>query len=75
MNEATIAITVMSFLLFAIFLGFFIWAIKSGQLKDVEEAKYHVFRNDGQASSAGENKQEPNKKKEESDASRNSQFQ
>jgi len=65
MNEATIAITVMSFLLFAIFLGFFIWAIKSGQLKNVEEAKYHVFRNDRTNSSAGEKTQELNKKEEE----------
>ena len=64
MNEATIAITVMSFLLFAIFLGFFIWAIKSGQLKNVEEAKYHLFRNDEQDSSPGGKAQETKKKEE-----------
>ena len=64
MNEATIAVTVMSFLLFAIFLGFFIWAIKSGQFKDVEAAKYHLFRKNGQDSSADEKIQELNNKKE-----------
>ena len=52
MNEATVAITIMSFLLFAIFLGFFVWAVKSGQFKNVEEAKYHVFKNERRATSA-----------------------
>ena len=59
MNEATIAVTVESFLLFAIFLGFFIWAIRSGQFKDSEEAKFHVFRNHIRGSSSTE----PNKEK------------
>ena len=65
MNEATVAVTIMSFLLFAIFLGFFVWAIKSGQFKNVEEAKYHVFRNDGQGSGGDEKTGEVNKKEEE----------
>jgi cbb3-type cytochrome oxidase maturation protein len=43
-NEPTIALLVMSLLIFAIMIGFFIWAIKSGQFKNVEEAKYQVFR-------------------------------
>ena len=64
MNEATIAVTVMSLLLFAIFVGFLVWAIKSGQLKDVEEAKYHVFRNDKQGSNVGDKNQEPDEKQE-----------
>ena len=73
MNEATVAVTVMSFLLFAIFLGFFIWAIKSGQFKDVEEAKYHVFRNHGQPSGAGDKNEKLNKREEgKPDANRNS---
>ncbi|MEK7354340.1 MAG: cbb3-type cytochrome oxidase assembly protein [Chloroflexota bacterium] len=65
MNEATVAITVMSFLLFAIFLGFFIWAIKSGQFKNVEEAKFHIFRNEGQGSDGNEKTGEVDKQKEE----------
>ena len=44
MNEATIALTVMTLLIFAVFLGFLIWGIKSGQFKNVEEAKYQLFR-------------------------------
>lgn len=27
-----------------IFAGFFIWGWKSGQFKDIEEAKYIIFR-------------------------------
>jgi nitrogen fixation-related uncharacterized protein len=27
-----------------IFLGFLVWAVKSGQFKNVEDAKYQVFR-------------------------------
>ena len=65
MNEATVAITIMSFLLFAIFLGFFVWAIKSGQFKNVEEAKFHVFRNEGQGSDGNEKTGEVDKQKEE----------
>jgi nitrogen fixation-related uncharacterized protein len=44
MNEATIAITIMSILILLIFVGMLIWGIKSGQFKNVEEAKYHLFR-------------------------------
>lgn len=43
MNEATVALTIMTLLVFAIFLGFLIWGIKSGQFKNVEEAKYQLF--------------------------------
>ena len=44
MNEPTIALTVMTLVIFLVFLGFFIWGIKSGQFHNVEEAKYQVFR-------------------------------
>ena len=44
MNEATIALTVMTLLIFLIFAGFLVWGIKSGQFKNIEEAKYQVFR-------------------------------
>jgi nitrogen fixation-related uncharacterized protein len=46
MNEATIALIIMSALIFLIFLGFLIWGITSGQFKGVEEAKYHLFKRD-----------------------------
>jgi nitrogen fixation-related uncharacterized protein len=54
MNEATIALIVMSGLIFLIFLGFLIWGIASGQFKGVEEAKYQVFKSDARI--AGEKK-------------------
>ena len=44
MNGATIALTIMSFLILLSFLGFFIWGIKSGQFKNIEEAKYNMFK-------------------------------
>jgi hypothetical protein len=47
MNEATIALTVMSFLILLIFAAFLIWGARSGQFKNVEEAKYVPFKGDG----------------------------
>ncbi len=43
MSEATIALTAMTGGLFLSFLGFFIWGIRSGQFKNIEEAKYQLF--------------------------------
>jgi nitrogen fixation-related uncharacterized protein len=45
MDEGTIALTLMSGLIFLVFLGFLVWGIRSGQFKNVEEAKYQIFRN------------------------------
>ena len=47
MNEATIALTVMTFLIFVVFLAFLIWGIRSGQFKNVEEAAVIPFKSDG----------------------------
>ena len=33
----------MTALIFAIFFGYLIWGIRSGQFKNVEEAKYNMF--------------------------------
>lgn len=52
MNEATIALTVMSVLILVIFLAFLIWGVRAGQFKNVEEAKYIPFKGDGPQSSA-----------------------
>lgn len=49
MDEATIALTVMSGAIGLIFLGFLIWGIKSGQFHNVEEAKFQVFRKQRQS--------------------------
>jgi nitrogen fixation-related uncharacterized protein len=43
MSEATIALTALTGGLFLTFLGFFMWGIRSGQFKNIEEAKYQLF--------------------------------
>jgi cbb3-type cytochrome oxidase maturation protein len=43
MNEATIAQTIMTLLILLIFVGFFVWGIKSGQFHNVEEPKFRIF--------------------------------
>ncbi len=43
MDEATIAQTIMTALILAIFLGFFIWGWRSGQFKNIEEAKFNMM--------------------------------
>ncbi|XUX01245.1 MAG: cbb3-type cytochrome c oxidase subunit 3 [Dehalogenimonas sp.] len=44
MDEATLAQTILTAWLFIVFLGFLIWGIRSGQFKNVEEAKYQMFK-------------------------------
>jgi cbb3-type cytochrome oxidase maturation protein len=46
MDEGTIALTIMSLLLFISFLGFLIWGFKSGQFNNIEESKYRIFQTD-----------------------------
>ena len=46
MNEATIAQTVMTLLILAIFIGFLVWAIRSRQFHDVEAPKYRMLEDD-----------------------------
>ena len=43
MDEATIAQTFLTLAILAIFVGFLIWAIKSGQFNNVEESKYRML--------------------------------
>lgn len=45
MNEGTIALTAMTLLLLLIFAGLLVWGLRTGQFRNVEEAKYQVFRN------------------------------
>ena len=47
MSEAAIALTVMTFLILVIFLAFLVWGIRTGQFKNVEEAKYIPLQDDG----------------------------
>lgn len=62
MNEATIALMIMSVLILLVFLGFLVWGIKSGQFKNVEEPKFQIFRtpvkNNDEKLRNGEAKQE-----------------
>ncbi len=43
MDEATIALTAATLGLFLIFVGLFIWGLKSGQFKNIEEPKYRML--------------------------------
>jgi nitrogen fixation-related uncharacterized protein len=43
MDAATIALTVMTGFIGLVFLGFLIWGWRSGQFRNIEEAKYQVF--------------------------------
>jgi cbb3-type cytochrome oxidase maturation protein len=45
MDEATIALTVMTGSLFLIFLGLFLWGLKTGQFRNEEEAKFRMLQN------------------------------
>jgi cbb3-type cytochrome oxidase maturation protein len=56
MDEATIALTVMSVLIMLVFLGFLIWGMKSGQFRNTEEAKYQIFRRPGTTGDDGSTK-------------------
>ena len=46
MNEATVAQTVMTLLILAIFIGFFVWGIRSKQFHNVEDAKYRMLEDE-----------------------------
>jgi len=46
MDEATIALTLTSLGIFAVFTGLFIWGLKSGQFRDIEEPKYRMLELD-----------------------------
>jgi hypothetical protein len=48
MDEATIAITVMSGLFGAIFIGFLIWGLVTGQFRNVEEPSRSMLHNNVQ---------------------------
>jgi cbb3-type cytochrome oxidase maturation protein len=58
MNEATIAQTIMTLLILAIFLGLLIWGIKSRQFHNVENAKYKIFDEDDSDLDKDNSKQE-----------------
>jgi cbb3-type cytochrome oxidase maturation protein len=59
MDEATTALIVMSLLIFAIFLGFLIWGIKSRQFRNIEEAKYQLFKKPSKEDESRGNKNSP----------------
>jgi len=48
MNEATIALTVMTSIIFLVFLGFLVWGWRSGQFKNIEEAKHAMMDDETQ---------------------------
>jgi cbb3-type cytochrome oxidase maturation protein len=44
LTEGDWGLLAMSIAMFVIFVGFFIWGIKSGQFKNIEEPKYRMLR-------------------------------
>jgi|WetSurMetagenome_2_1015567.scaffolds.fasta_scaffold670006_2 cbb3-type cytochrome oxidase maturation protein len=46
MNEATVALTVMTLLILVIFVGFLVWSIRSKQFHDVEDPKYRMLEDE-----------------------------
>lgn len=55
MDEATVALTITSLAVFAVFVGLFIWGLATGQFKDIEEPKYRMLDMDDQTVKAGNN--------------------
>ena len=51
MSTAGLAQLAVSVVLFLIFLGFLIWGIRTGQFRNVEEAKYRIFHDDEESKS------------------------
>jgi cbb3-type cytochrome oxidase maturation protein len=58
MNEATVAQTIMTLLILAIFLGFLIWGVKSRQFHNVEDAKYRMLNEDDDVGQENDKSQE-----------------
>lgn len=54
MDEATIAQTVLTAAMAFIFGGFMLWALRTRQFRDVEEANWRLFGEDGADGSDGE---------------------
>lgn len=43
MDEGTLALTITSLGIFAVFAGLFVWGLIKGQFRHVEEPKYRIF--------------------------------
>ncbi len=43
MDQATIALTVLSGSILVVFLSLFIWGLRTGQFKNIEEPKYRML--------------------------------
>ena len=57
MDEATLALTITSVGIFAVFIGLFIWGLLRKQFHNVEEPKYNIFEaEDIEDEKKGENK-------------------
>ncbi len=62
MDEATIALTIMTLLILGIFLGLLIWGIRSRQFHNIEEPKYRIFH-DGEDNSTEKRKEDAGEKR------------
>ena len=62
MNEATFAQTLFTGLILSVFLGFLIWGIRTGQFRNVEEAKYRMLKGDKKDTGEADTEGKPDKK-------------
>jgi cbb3-type cytochrome oxidase maturation protein len=60
MDEATLALTILTVLIFMSLLGLFVWGVRSGQFRNIEEAKYRIFR-ENKTEITGDSKQQDSK--------------
>lgn len=44
MDEPTLALTITSLSVFAVFVGLFLWGLITGQFKKIEEPKYRMLK-------------------------------
>ncbi len=62
MNEATFVQTLFTGLILAVFLGFLIWGIRTGQFRNVEEAKYRMLKGDKKDNEEADTESQPEEK-------------
>jgi nitrogen fixation-related uncharacterized protein len=67
MSDGAIALLAASIGIFAIFVGLFVWGLRTGQFKNIEEPKYKMLENVYKNSIDIETDNDPAGKKEEGD--------
>ncbi len=61
-DEGTFAQTLFTGLILSVFLGFLIWGIRTGQFRNVEDAKYRMLKGDKKDNEEADTESQPGKK-------------